>query len=142
MQTLYYSTSNWIRHTDNIVDLEQYRRKLSQAEDHQPAEGPELIVLPQPSAPRTRRSQRLRRRALLLDAWASMGVLVMTLTFCPAGAGGLIRRRIRFSRTLPAALEQTGAPDGSASKSLRRSTGGRVRRPARSPPRDVSPAIP
>ena len=54
MQTLYYSTSNWIRHTDNIVDLEQYRRKLSQAEDHQPAEGPELIVLPQPSAPRTR----------------------------------------------------------------------------------------
>ena len=62
MQTLYYSTSNWIRHTDNIVDLEQYRRKLSQAEDHQPAEGPELIVLPQPSAPRTRRSQRLRRR--------------------------------------------------------------------------------
>ena len=55
MQTLYYSTSNWIRHTDNIVDLEQYRRKLSQAEDHQPAEGPELIVLPQPSAPRTRR---------------------------------------------------------------------------------------
>ena len=81
MQTLYYSTSNWIRHTDNIVDLEQYRRKLSQPEDHQPAEGPELIVLPQPSAPRTRRSQRLRRRALLLDAWASMGVLVMTLTF-------------------------------------------------------------
>ena len=81
MQTLYYSTSNWIRHTDNIVDLEQYRRKLSQAEDHQPAEGPELIVLPQPSAPRTRRSQRLRRRALLLDAWASMGVLGMTLTF-------------------------------------------------------------
>ena len=50
MQTLYYSTSNWIRHTDNIVDLEQYRRKLSQAEDHQPAEGPELIVLPQPPA--------------------------------------------------------------------------------------------
>lgn len=67
MQTLYYSTSNWIRHTDNIVDLEQYRRKLSQAEDHQPAEGPELIVLPQPSAPRTRRSQRLRRRARLVQ---------------------------------------------------------------------------
>ena len=98
MQTLYYSTSNWIRHTDNIVDLEQYRRKLSQAEDHQPAEGPELIVLPQPYHPLpalgpelmflpppsphpTPRLNRLRRRALLLDAWASMGVLVMTLTF-------------------------------------------------------------
>ena len=35
MQTLYYSTSNWIRHTDNIVDLEQYRRKLSQWEKMQ-----------------------------------------------------------------------------------------------------------
>ena len=143
MQTLYYSTSNWIRHTDNIVDLEQYRRKLSQAEDHQPAEGPELIVLPQPSAPRTRRSQRLRRRALLLDAWAEHGgSWINRPSYLACGAGGLIRRRIRFSRTLPAALDQTGAPDGSASKSLRRSTGGRVRRPARSPPRDVSPAIP
>ncbi|MGI5934474.1 MAG: hypothetical protein ACOX7A_06715 [Lawsonibacter sp.] len=81
MQTLYYSTANWIRHTDNIVDLEQYRRKLSQAENSQPEEGPELIVLPQSSAPRPRRSQRLRRRALILDACASMGILVMTLTF-------------------------------------------------------------
>lgn len=80
MQTLYYSTANWTRHTNNIVDLEQYRRKLSQAEDSQPEE-PELILLPQSSAPRARRSQRLRRRALLLDACASMGILVMTLTF-------------------------------------------------------------
>lgn len=80
MQTLYYSTANWNRHTSNIVDLEQYRRKLSQTEDSQPEE-PKLLLLPQSSAPRARRSQRLRRRALLLDACASMGILVMTLTF-------------------------------------------------------------
>ena len=81
MQTLYYSTSNWIRHTDNIVDLEQYRRKLSQDDNHHPVESTKLIVLPQSSAPRTRRSQKLRRRALLLDTCASVGVMVMTLTF-------------------------------------------------------------
>ena len=56
MQTLYYSTSNWIRHTDNIVDLEQYRRKLSKAEDSQTEETSEQTLLPQSAAPRVRRS--------------------------------------------------------------------------------------
>ena len=28
MQTLYYTTNNFIRHTDNVVDLSEYRRKL------------------------------------------------------------------------------------------------------------------
>ena len=46
MQTLYYTTGNFIRHTGNVVDLTEYRR-----------------------------------RALFLDACASMGVVVMTLTF-------------------------------------------------------------
>ena len=81
MQTLYYSTSNWIRHTDNIVDLEQYRRKLSKAEDSQTEETSEQTLLPQSAAPRVRRSLQARRHALLLDACASMGILVMTLTF-------------------------------------------------------------
>ena len=80
MQTLYYSTSNWIRHTDNIVDLEQYRRKLSKAEDSQ-TETSEQTLLPQSAAPRVRRSRQARRHALFLDACASMGILVMTLTF-------------------------------------------------------------
>ena len=57
MQTLYYSTSNWIRHTDNIVDLEQYRRKLSKAEDSQTEETSEQTLLPQSAAPRVRRSR-------------------------------------------------------------------------------------
>ena len=81
MQTLYYSTSNWIRHTDNIVDLEQYRRKLSKAEDSQTEETSEQTLLPQSAAPRVRRSRQARRHALFLDSCASMGILVMTLTF-------------------------------------------------------------
>ena len=85
MQTLYYTTNNFIRHTDNIVDLSEYRRKLErlqadrlrwqvcqEAEEYEPAE----------VQPRPRRSQQRReRKAALLDMWASMGVLVMTVTF-------------------------------------------------------------
>ena len=85
MQTLYYTTSNFVRHTDNIVDLSEYRRKLErlqadrlrwqvcqEAEEYEPAE----------VQPRPRRSQQRReRKAALLDMWASMGVLVMTVTF-------------------------------------------------------------
>ena len=85
MQTLYYTTNNFIRHTDNIVDLSEYRRKLErlqadrlcwqervEAEEYEPTE----------VQPRPRRSQQRReRRAAVLDMWASMGVLVMTVTF-------------------------------------------------------------
>ncbi len=83
MQTLYYTTNNFVRHTDNIVDLSEYRRKLNavqqarvawleQEEDEDPVD----------IHPRPRRSrQRRERRAALLDLWASMGVLVMTVTF-------------------------------------------------------------
>lgn len=81
MQTLYYTTSNFIRHTDNIVDLSEYRRKLSAARQPQTAW---LEEEDEPAAyqPRPRLSrQRQERRAALLDAWASMGVLVMTITF-------------------------------------------------------------
>lgn len=85
MQTLYYTTSNFVRHTDNIVDLSEYRRKLAAARREQmtwlePEEGEET----EPAAfqPRPRRSQRRQeRRAAMLDLWASMGVLVMTVTF-------------------------------------------------------------
>ena len=28
MQTLYYTTNNFVRHSGNIVDLSEYRRKL------------------------------------------------------------------------------------------------------------------
>ena len=32
MQTVYYTTRNFIRSTGNVVDLAEYRRKLAQAE--------------------------------------------------------------------------------------------------------------
>lgn len=85
MQTLYYTTNNFIRHTNNIVDLSEYRRKLDrmQAErlrwqECEEAAEEETVEF----QPRPRRSQQRReRRAAVLDMWASMGVLVMTLTF-------------------------------------------------------------
>ncbi len=83
MQTLYYTTSNFVRHTDNIVDLGEYRRKLERMQAdrlrwQEDADEIEMVEV----QPRPRRSQQRReRRAAVLDMWASMGVLVMTLTF-------------------------------------------------------------
>lgn len=83
MQTLYYTTNNFVRHTGNIVDLGEYRRRLEMAnrqrmswqEEDGEAEAVEF-------QPRPRRSQQRReRKAALLDLWASMGILVMTVTF-------------------------------------------------------------
>ena len=85
MQTLYYTTNNFVRHRDNIVDLSEYRRKLERMQadrlrwqecEEADEEGPVEVQ------PRPRRSAaRRERRAALLDMWASMGILVMTLTF-------------------------------------------------------------
>ena len=83
MQTLYYTTYNFIRHTDNVVDLNEYRRKLDRANAGQDKwcadveeEDPRAYV------PRPRRSaQRQERRWSLLDKWAAVGIIVMTVTF-------------------------------------------------------------
>lgn len=86
MQTLYYTTNNFVRHTDNLVDLAEYRRKLAglrqEQMDFRGEEADEESFEPASVAPRPRRShQRRERRNALLDLWASMGVLVMTVTF-------------------------------------------------------------
>jgi len=85
MQTLYYTTTNFVRHTDNIVDLSEYRRKLErmQADRLRRQEYEEVEEVETAEVqPRPRRSQQRReRRAAVLDMWASMGILVMTLTF-------------------------------------------------------------
>lgn len=85
MQTMYYTTTNFIRHTGNLVDLDEFRRKLALAQQSQrPAVLPEAAPAPvrtAPEAPRPRRSARRDRRAWTLDACASLGVIVMTLTF-------------------------------------------------------------
>ena len=51
MQTIYYTTTHFVRHTGNVVDLEEYRRKLAltregnlapQPEEREEPEGPRL----------------------------------------------------------------------------------------------------
>ena len=85
MQTLYYTTSNFVRHTDNIVDLSEYRRKLERVQADrlrwQECEEAEEIEAVEVQARPRRSQQRRERRAAVLDMWASMGILVMTLTF-------------------------------------------------------------
>ena len=87
MQTLYYTTENFIRHTGNVVDLTEYRRRLARTQQEQEEaaeEVPAITLLPQAAPQQRLRRDRTRtrhRRALFLDACASMGVVVMTLTF-------------------------------------------------------------
>ena len=87
MQTVYYTTSNFIHHTGNVVDLSEYRRKLAQAEGSlAPApiqEGPSVRPFPHLTEVERPRQERAPRRLprLSLDGWASVAVLVMTLTF-------------------------------------------------------------
>ena len=87
MQTVYYTTSHFIRHTGNVVDLAEYRRKLAQAEGSlapAPAqEEPVIRLVPHLTEVDRPRQERAPRRLprLSLDGWASVGVLVMTLTF-------------------------------------------------------------
>ena len=67
MQTIYYTTASFIRHTGNVVDLEDYRRKLAltqegslapQLEELEPAEWEE-----ESPAPAHRRKQLAARPA-------------------------------------------------------------------------------
>ena len=67
MQTIYYSTPNFIRHTGNVVDLGEYRRKLEQV--RQPAAG--LPPLP-------RRERRCPWGVRLTDL-VSMSMVAMTI---------------------------------------------------------------
>ena len=77
MQTMYYTTRNFIRHTDNVVDLTEYRRRLARAEQEQTldfsVDCDETPVQAAVSAP--------RRSTLLLENCASFGIIVMTLVF-------------------------------------------------------------
>ena len=79
MQTIYRSVeipAARTREGGKVIDLAQYRRRLE--EDRRPA--PEGEELP---AQRTSPSGTSRARwGLFWDAVASLGVLVMTLTFC------------------------------------------------------------
>lgn len=92
MQTVYYATSNFIRHEGNLVDLCEFRRKLSLTPGGKPGPpsgagprhrpgGAVLTLLP---AGEKRRSRMGERAAWVLDACASIGVILMTLSFALA----------------------------------------------------------
>lgn len=94
MQTIYYATPNFIRHTGNVVDLNEYRRRLAMAQEGSLAPQPEAEYAGdldraewEPSGarvvrlPQARQRRRLLSRPLLWDLCASLSVVVMTLTF-------------------------------------------------------------
>ena len=103
MKTIYYTTANFVRRSGNLVDLEDYRRRLALTQEGSLAprpredfsrweeaagpacppreDAPRLCTLqPRADSPVARRARR-ERRALLLDMWASVGVLAMTVAF-------------------------------------------------------------
>ena len=76
MQTLYYTTQNFVRRSGNVIDLCEYRSRMQDVQEE-----------PVSAAPAAR-TERTRRRhphqnafALLMDSFASMSVILMTLTF-------------------------------------------------------------
>jgi len=96
MKTVYYQTSHFIRHTGNIIDLEELRRRQALAQRDSLARQPEVLRGAeepeeleetgfQPVVLTLTLSQRRRarrdRRAWTLDACASLAVVFMTLVF-------------------------------------------------------------
>lgn len=91
MQTIYYTTRNFIRHTGNLVDLNEFRRRQALALEDSLARKPQPVdwaapveepsFQPQVLSRSSTRSRRAHRFAWTLDACASLGVVVMTLAF-------------------------------------------------------------
>lgn len=91
MQTMYYKTSSFIRHSGNIIDLGELRRQQALAQRDSLARQPE----PERGAPEgpafrpvvlslsqeERRRARRERQAWRLDLCASLSVIVMTAAF-------------------------------------------------------------
>lgn len=79
MQTIYFTTSHFIRHEGNMVDLTEYRRKLALAQGQtEPAAKEEPVV-----AVRTRTSRRHKAAftGLMLDYAASVALILTALSF-------------------------------------------------------------
>ena len=78
MQTIYFTTTNFIRHEGNVVDLTEYRRKLALAQ------GPAEPVEEEPVfTPRPRTNHRRRRAVshMALDYAASLALIITALSF-------------------------------------------------------------
>lgn len=78
MQTIYFTTSNFIRHEGNLVDLTEYRRKLALAQGK-----PEPVVEEEPAfVPRPRTNHRRRvLPGMVLDYAASLALIITALSF-------------------------------------------------------------
>lgn len=77
MQTMYYTTRNFIRHTDNVVDLTEYRRRLARVRQEQAMD----FAADCDDAPVQTAAPRTAGLGGLLEHCASFGVIVMTLVF-------------------------------------------------------------
>lgn len=75
MQTVYFTTTNYIRHDGNMVDLTEYRRKLAIAQGH-----PEPEQQEEPQQPRRAR-RRAVRPGMMLDYAASVALIITALSF-------------------------------------------------------------
>lgn len=78
MQTIYFTTSNFIRHEGNLVDLTEYRRKLALAQGQSEPEKEEEI---QPVRTRTAHRRRGLLPGMMLDYAASIALIITALSF-------------------------------------------------------------
>ncbi len=77
MQTVYYTTANFIRHNGNVVDLTEYRRRMERAAKPLFPQEPERTAAPAVS--RARRRFRGAVPGLFPDFFASAAIVVMTV---------------------------------------------------------------
>lgn len=80
MQTIYVTTSNFIRHEGNMVDLTEYRRKLALAQ----GQAESNVEEEEPVSPVRARTDRRRKRllsGLMLDYAASAALIITALSF-------------------------------------------------------------
>ncbi|MBE6957248.1 MAG: hypothetical protein E7450_07335 [Ruminococcaceae bacterium] len=80
MQTMYYTTHNFIRHTDNVVDLTEYRRRLERARQEQTLDF-DVDCADEPVQPTAGAPRAAVFGGHLLEGFASLGIIVMTVVF-------------------------------------------------------------
>ena len=79
MQTIYFETTHFIRHTGNLVDLTEYRRKLEQIRQEEQGEPESTAGQAATEYPAPRR--RARRVSMAADWVASAAIVVTMFTF-------------------------------------------------------------
>ena len=79
MQTIYFETTHFIRHTGNLVDLTEYRRKLEQIRQEEQGETESTAGQAATEYPAPRR--RARRVSMAADWVASAAIVVTMFTF-------------------------------------------------------------